>query len=73
MLANIVGMIAGSSAVAVSFGTVLDVDGCSDISSLSKRFLSDSTGTSTCGGLTSKINEGRVMIIPLKINFITTL
>ena len=60
----------GASAAAVSDDKILDVDGCSDISSLSKRFLSDFTGTSTCGGLTSKINVGRVMIIPLKINFI---
>ena len=50
---NIVGVTAGASAVAVSFDTVLDDDGCSDILSLSNRLPSDSTGTSTCGGLTS--------------------
>ena len=69
MPANIVGVTAGSSVVAVSFDTVLYVDGCSDILSLSKRLPSDSTGTSTRGRLTSKINEGKVMIIPFKINF----
>ena len=73
MMANIVGVTAGASAVAVSFDIVLDDDGCSDILSLSNRLPSDSTGTSTCGGLTSTINAGKVMIIPLKINFITTL
>ena len=53
MPANIVGVTTGASAVAVSFDTVLDDDGCSDILSLSNRLPSDSTGTSTCGGLTS--------------------
>ena len=46
MPANIVGVTAGSSVVYVSDDTVLDVDGCSDISSLSKRLPSDSTGAS---------------------------
>ena len=53
MPTNIVGVTVGSSVVAVSGATVLDVDGCSDICSLSKRFPSDSTGTSAGGRLTS--------------------
>ena len=66
---NIVGVAAGGSATAASDDTVLDVDGCSDISNLSKRFPSDSTRTCDERRLTSKINEGKVMIIPFKINF----
>ena len=57
---NIVGVAAGSSAVAVSDDTVLDVDGCSDISSLSKIFPSDSTGTSDSGRLISDEEGYRV-------------
>ena len=64
MPANIVGMTAGSSAVAVSFGTVLDVDGCSDILSLSNRLPSDSTGTSTGDRLTSDVEGNRVTRTP---------
>lgn len=64
MPTNIVGVIAGSSAVAVSDDTVLDVDGCSDISSLSKRFPSDSTGASDSGGLISDEEGYRVIPTP---------
>lgn len=46
MPTNIVGVEAGSSAAAMLDDTVLDVDGCSNIFILSKRFLSDSSGTS---------------------------
>ena len=49
MPAKIVGIAEGAFAVAVSGDTVLDVDGCSDILSLSKIFLSDSSGTSEGG------------------------
>ena len=64
MPANIVRVTAGSSAVAVSDDTVLDVDGCSDILSLSKRLSSDSTGTSSCGRLTSEEDGYRVIPTP---------
>ena len=53
MPVNIVGVTAGSSAVGVSDDTVLDVNSFSDISSLSKRFPSDSTGASDGGRLIS--------------------
>jgi hypothetical protein len=55
---------AGSSVVAVSDDTVLDVDGCSDISSLSKRFPSDSTGASDGGRLISDEEGYRVIPTP---------
>ena len=64
MPANIVGVAAGGSAVAVSDDTVLDVDGCSDIFSLSNRFPSDSTGTSNGDGLTSDVEGNRVIPTP---------
>jgi hypothetical protein len=64
MPANIVGMTAGSSAVAVSFGTVLDVDGCSDIFSLSSRLPSDSSGTSLGDRLASDAVGSRVIPAP---------
>ena len=69
--ANIVGVTAGSSAVAVSFDTVLDVDGCSDILSLSKRLPSDSTGTSTGGRLTSDVEGNRVTPTPKCVGVLT--
>ena len=61
---NIVGVTAGSSAVTVSFDIVLDVDGCSDILSLSKRLPSDSTGTSTGDGQTFVVAGNRVTPTP---------
>ena len=61
---NIVGVTAGSSAVAVLDNTVLDVDGCLDISSLSKRFPSDSTGASYGGKLISDEEGYRVISTP---------
>ena len=61
MPVNIVGVTAGSSAVAVLDDTVLDVDDFSGISSLSKRFPSDSTGASNNGRLIS-VEEGYRMI-----------
>ena len=45
MPAKIIGVVVGGSATAVSDDTVLDVDGHSNISSLSKIFSSDSTRT----------------------------
>ena len=54
-------MIAGGSVVAVSDETVLDVDGFSDISSLSKRLPSDSIGASAGGRLTSDEEGYRVI------------
>ena len=72
---NIVGVAVGGSATAASDGTILDVDGCSEISSLSKRFPSDSTRTCDEGRLTSKTNEGTVMLFRLKqiLNALTQL
>jgi len=64
MPANIVGVIAGSSAVAVSDDIVLDVDSCSEISSLSKRLPSDSTGASDGGRLISDEEGYRVISTP---------
>ena len=61
MPTNIVGVTAGSSAVVMSDDTVLDVDGCSNISSLSKRFPSDSTGASDNGRLISDEEGYRVI------------
>jgi len=61
---NIVGVTAGSSAIAVSDDTVLDVDGCLDISSLSKRLPSDSTGASDGGRLISDEEGYRVIPTP---------
>ena len=57
-------MIAGSSAVDMSDDTVLDVDDCSDISSLSKRLPSDSTGASAGGRLISDEEGYRVIPTP---------
>ena len=57
-------MIVGSSAVAVSDDTVLDVDGCSDISSLSKRLPSNYTGVSAGGRLISNEEGYRVISNP---------
>jgi len=53
MPANIVGVTSGSFVVVVLDDTVLDVDGCSDISSLSKRLPSNSRGASDCDRLIS--------------------
>ena len=64
MLANIVGVTAGSSVVAVSDDIVLDVDGCSNISSLSKRLPSDSTGAFDGGRLISDEEGYRVIPTP---------
>ena len=64
MPANIVGVTTGSSAVVVSDDTVLDVDGCSDIWSLSKRLPSNSTRTSTGGRPTSDEEGNRVTPTP---------
>ena len=57
-------MIVGSSVVAVSDDTVLDVDSCSDICSLSKRLPSDSTGAFAGGRLTSDEEGYRVIPTP---------
>ena len=57
-------MIAGSSTIAASDDTVLDVDGCSDICSLSKRLPSDYTGASTGGRITSDEEGYRVIPTP---------
>ena len=64
MPASIVGVTVGSSAVAVSDDTILDFDGCSDISSLSKRLPSNSTGASNSGRLISNEEEKRVIPTP---------
>ena len=64
MPANIVGLAAGTSAVAVSFGTVLDVDGCSDILSLSNKLPNDSSGTSGGDRQTSDAEGKRVVPTP---------
>ena len=64
MPTNIVGVTAGSSAIAVSFDIVLDVDSCSDILSLSKRLPSDSTGASDNGRLISDEEGYRVIPTP---------
>ena len=64
MLANIVGVTTRSSAATVSDDTVLDVDGCSDISSLSKIFPSNSTGTSDDGRIISDEEGYRVIPTP---------
>jgi len=61
---NIVGVTAGSSVIAVSDDTVLDFDGCSDISSLSKRFPSDSMGAFDNGRLISDEEGYRVIPTP---------
>ena len=55
-------MIAGSSVVPVWDDTILDVDGHSDISSLSKIFPSDSIGASDNNRLIS--NEEGYRVIP---------
>ena len=57
-------MIAGTSAIAVSDDTVLDVNGRSDISSLSKRLPSDSIGASDGGRLISDEEGYRVIPTP---------
>ena len=64
MPANIVGVIAGSFVVVVSDDTVLDVDSCSNISSLSKRFTSNSTGASDNGRLIYDEEGYRVISTP---------
>ena len=64
MPTNIVGVTAGSSVVAVSDDIVLDVDGCSDSSSLSKRLPSDSTGASDDGRLIYDEEGYRVIPTP---------
>ena len=64
MLANIVRVAAGSSATAVSDDTVLNVDDCSDISILSKRFPSDSIGTSNNGRIIYDEEGYRVIPTP---------
>ena len=48
----------------MSDDTILDVDNCSDISSLSKRFPSDSTGTSDNGTLIFYEEGYRVILAP---------
>ena len=64
MPTNIVGVTAGSSAIVVSDDTVLDVDGCSDISSLSKRLPSNCIGASDGGRLISDEEGYRVIPTP---------
>jgi len=64
MPAKIVGATAGSSVVAVLDDTVLDVNGCSDISSLSKIFPSGSIGVSDNGRLISDEEGYRVIPTP---------
>ena len=64
MPANIVGVTAGSSVIVLLDDTVLDVDGCSDISSLSKRLPSDSTRDSNSGRLISDEEGYRVIPTP---------
>lgn len=57
-------MTTGSSVVAALDDTVLDVGGCSDISSLSKIFPSDSTGPSAAGRLIYDEEGYRVIMTP---------
>ena len=64
MPANIVGVTAGSFVVVVSDYTILDVDGCSYIYSLSKRLPSNSTGDSDSGRLISDEEGYRVIPTP---------
>ncbi len=61
---NIVRVAVGGSTAAISDDTVLDVDGCPDILSLSKIFPSDSTGTCDEGRLTSDEEGYRVIPVP---------
>ena len=62
MSANIVEVAVGIFTAAVLDDTVLDVDGCSDILSLSKRFLINSSGISDGERITS--NEEGYRVIP---------
>ena len=57
-------MTVGSSDVVVSDDRVLDVDSCSDISSLSKILPGDSTGASDGGRLISDEEGYRVIPTP---------
>lgn len=61
MPVNIIGVTTGSSIVTVSDNIVLDVDNCSDISSLSKILPSDCTGASDGGGLIYEEERYKVM------------